>query len=58
MDRKEFGFVNLVVEKFDRVVKVWACDDKGQNVFRLKATGKVYAATINDIIVTGGDKDG
>ena len=50
--RKEFGIVNLVVEMSPNEVKIWACDPKeGRNVFRLKATGKVYAADISDIIV-------
>ena len=51
-ERKEFGFVNLVVEKTDKEVKIWACDSQGINVFRLKAIGIVHAATIRDIIVT------
>lgn len=52
-ERKEFGFVNLVVAKSDNEVRVWACGKDGINVFRLKVVGKVHAATINDIVVMG-----
>ena len=52
MIRKEFGIVNLVVEKFENEVKIWACNRiTGENVFRLKAMGKVHAATIADIVI-------
>jgi len=52
IESKEFGLVNLKVTKSDNEVRVWACDPKtGQNCFRLKAMGKVYAAVIYDIVV-------
>lgn len=52
IEKKDFGFVRLEVTKSDSEVRVWACGRDGRNVFRLKAMGKVHAATISGIIVT------
>ena len=51
--KKDFGLVRLEVSKSANEVRIWACNPKtGENVFRLKANGNVYAARIEDIIVT------
>lgn len=55
IERKDFGFLNLEVTKSDNEVRVWASSIGGINQFRLKATGKVHAATIADIVVTSKD---
>jgi len=50
--RKEFKG-NIAVSISDREVRVWVCNDKGMNIFRFKAIGKVFANE-KDIIVIGG----
>jgi len=51
--RKEFGFVNLVVEVYKKQVKIWACNKEGRNVFRLKSTGGEVRFTkeLKDIVI-------
>lgn len=53
LNQKKYPFVNLKVEIRGNQVTVWACNRvTGENVFRLKAVGKVHAAKIDDIILT------
>lgn len=48
--KKEFvGNVLVTVSKQE--VRLWVCDDKGQNIFRFKATGQVYDGEYGIIIV-------
>ena len=53
MVRREYGFVNLVVEADEKQVKIWACNKNGQSVFRLKNLGGEvkYTEEMNGIIV-------
>jgi len=50
IERKDFGFQNLVVTKSKNEVRVWACNKEGVNVFRLKALGRIYGH-VTDLIV-------
>ena len=61
LDRREFGFVNLVVTKdsVDDQIRMWACNKEGVCVFRLKAMGKVTASDdLGEIIVTSHESGG
>lgn len=49
MIRKEFKG-SMLVTVSDNEVKLWVCNDEGQNIFRFKAVGEVHQGG-NDIIV-------
>lgn len=43
VERKEFEG-NILVTISDDQVRLWVCDQRGVNIFRFKAMGKVYKA--------------
>jgi hypothetical protein len=49
MIRKEFKG-SMLVTVSDNEVRLWVCNDEGQNIFRFKAVGEVHQGG-NDIIV-------
>lgn len=52
VDRKKYGFVNVEITVSDNELRLWACDENGQNVLRIKAQGEVHCTEdVNDIIV-------
>lgn len=41
---------NILVTISDNEVRLWVCNEKGENIFRFKAIGKVFAAG-NDVTI-------
>lgn len=41
VQRKDFKG-NISVSVSENEVRVWVCNERGENIFRFKATGKVY----------------
>ena len=50
-ERKEFKG-NVLVTVSEQEVRVWVCNEKGENIFRFKALGKVYKGD-SDITMIG-----
>ena len=51
ISKKEFKG-NVLVRVTDQEVRIWVCNEEGENIFRLKALGKVSEGT-KDVIVIG-----
>ena len=47
IQRREFKG-NVVVSLSPNEVRVWVCNDKGVNIFRIKAVGEVHSADFGD----------
>lgn len=52
VDRKEFGMVNVEITVSDNELRLWACNENGESVLRIKAQGKVHCTEeMSSIIV-------
>ena len=47
--QKEFEG-NILITISDNEVRLWVCNDKGENIFRFKAIGRVYHSG-GDVII-------
>jgi hypothetical protein len=49
--RREFKG-NVLITISEKEVRLWVCNEKGENIFRFKAMGEVYE-TDSDVFVLG-----
>lgn len=53
---------NVRVTRTQHEIRIWVCNDQGQNIFRFKALGEIHGTLTNErgdvIIVPKGRKDG
>lgn len=52
MSRKKEFKGNVLISIVKQEVRIWVCNEKGENIFRFKALGRVYKGE-NDITVIG-----
>ena len=43
---------NVLIKSSDKEVRIWVCDENGNNIFRFKAMGMVYKNHGDVMIVT------
>ena len=55
LERREFEG-NVLVTVSEHEVRVWVCDNTGQNIFRFKAIGEVYKGG-NDVMILAKEVD-
>ena len=51
IERREFKG-NVAVSISEDEVRVWVCNDRGENIFRFKALGRVHKG-VQDVTVIG-----
>jgi len=49
---KEFSG-NVLVTISEREVRLWVCNEKGQNIFRFKTIGEVHTSGNDDVMIIG-----